>query len=265
MALLSRAKGYPYDVSRSSFAFVAGTTVPLVDVDLKSPLQSQVLDGGRIRTLEACAADRGVPGQRPEASPMPLLAYGANASIEGLSRKFEQHRTAAVLPVARATLPDFDVVYSSHISPYGAIPAALQHCQGARTTVHVLVATEAQRRILQATEPNYILAHLSNLDLCLEVGPRLSGAAAYLTRHGMLTVDDMEVALTAVETENRKFPGISEAEALRLARDLAAPGIDVDEFIVQCVSDEALSRRRTERLKANARPFAYRHCQEVHR
>ena len=196
---------------------------------------------------------------------MPLLAYGANASIEGLSRKFREHRDVAVLPVARATLRDFDVVYSSHISPYGAIPAALQHCEGARTAVHVLVATEVQRRILQATEPNYTLAHLWDLDLSLELGPRLSSAAAYLTRHGMLVMDAMEVALAAVETDNRMFPAISEDEALRLARDLAAPGVDVDDFIVQCVSDEMLSRRRTERLKANARPFAYRHCQEVHR
>lgn len=263
MALLSRAKGYPYDISQSSFAFIAGTTVPLVDVDLKSPLQSHVLDGDRLRTLGACAEDRGLPSQGPEASPVPLLAYGANASIEGLSRKFGEHRDAAVLPVARATLQDFDVVYSSHVSPYGAIPAALQQCRGARTTVHVLVATEAQRRILQATEPNYTLAQLWGLELSLELGPRLSSAAAYLTRHGMLAVDEMELALAAVDTENRQFPAISEEEALRLARDLAAPGVDIDDFIVQCVSDEVLSRRRTERLKAHARPFAYRHCQEV--
>ena len=263
VALLSRAKGYPYDVSQPSFAFIAGTTVPLVDVDLKSPLQSHVVDRGRLCTLEACAERRGLPSQSPEGPPMPLLAYGANASIEGLSRKLSAHGSAAVLPVARGTLHDFDIVYSSHISPYGAIPAALQHCPGVRATVHVLVATEAQRRILLATEPNYILALLSNLDLSLELGPRLSSAAAYLTRHGMLTGHGMELALAAVETENRKFPALAEDDALRLARDVAAPGLDLDDFIVQSVRNEVLSRRRTERLKASARPFAYRHWQEV--
>ena len=265
VALLARAKGYPYDISQPSFAFLAGTTVPLVDVDLKAPLQSHVLDRGRLLTLGACTESRGLSNQRPEASPMPVLAYGANASIEGLSHKFRAHRDAAVLPVARATLHDFDVVYSSHISPYGAIPAALQHCPGARAPVHVLVATESQRHILLETEPNYTLCHLWDLNLSLELGPRLTSAAAYLTRHGMLTLHGTELALAAVETGNRIFPALSEDEALRLARDVAAPNLDIDDFIVQSVRDEVLSRRRTERLKGTARPFAYRHWQEVHR
>lgn len=119
LARLSLAKDYPYDIPQSSFAFLAGRTLPLVSVDLQSPLDSQVRDEGRVRTLRACAVGSGVSSVHLEAPSMLLLAYGANASPEVLSRKLSSWKEIAALPVARATLQDFDAVYSSHISPYG--------------------------------------------------------------------------------------------------------------------------------------------------
>ncbi len=73
----------------------------------------------------------------------PLLSYGANAAPEVLARKL-----APVAVAARAG--DFDVVYSAHVSPYGAVPATLR---AART-----VAPRPRPRaadLLTATEPNY--------------------------------------------------------------------------------------------------------------
>lgn len=260
---LRKAKTYPYEIAESSFAFVAGATLPLVEVHLESPLESKVLDEGRVCRLSASARARGLPPEKAEAPPMLLLAYGSNASVEGLSRKFQQHKEVSVLPVARAHLQDFDIVYSSHISPYGAIPAALQFCEGARATVHVLIATQAQRQILRETEPNYILAELAQLDLSLELGPRIDKTAAYLTRHGMLTLDGTELALASVTTDNRTFPAITEPEALEVARDITAPDLDIDDFILENISDEDLSRARTEKLKLTAHQFTYRHWHQV--
>jgi len=264
LARLSQAKDYLYDIPQSSFAFLAGRTLPLISVDLQSPLDSQVLDEGRVCTLRACAVNSGVSSRQFAAPPMLLLAYGSNASLEGLSRKFSRRKEAAALPVARATLQDFDIVYSSHISPYGAIPAALQYCPGARTAVHVLVATEAQRRLLRETEPNYIFAQLSHIGVQLDLGPTLSSIGVFLTRHGMLTHEGAELGVAAVQTESRRYPSITEERALGVARDLTAPGLDIDSFILENVNDVSLSRRRTERLKVAARPFAYGDWEEIH-
>lgn len=256
-ARLTRAKAYPYETPGASFAFVAGKALQLVRLNLESPLDSAVIDNDQLCSLRSSAKAHGLSSAKFDAPPMLLLAYGSNASVEALSRKFGDHEDAAVLPVARATLQDFDIVYSSHISPYGAIPAALQFCPHATTTVHVLVATETQQRILRNTEPNYFLASLSGLDLRFELGPSPSNVAAYLTRHGMLSINGTEVAVAAVETQNRSFPALTEEEVLLAARDVTAPGDDIDHFILQNSGDEALSRLRTERLKENARPFRY--------
>lgn len=257
--VLDRAKGYPYDLRSSCYALACGGVLPLARVALDSPLDCEVLDGGTVRTVRAWARRRALDTDPLEASPPELLlAYGSNASVAGLSRKLASDLDIAVIPVARACLADFDVVYSAHLTSYSAVPATLQHCPGARTTVHVLVTTSAQCRLLRATEPNYELAELDDLDLRLERGPRLSCISAVVSRHGSLCVDGTEVGLAAVDTRRRCFPAMTEAQVLAAVRDRTAPGVDLDEFILENVRHPATARHRTAQLRGDARPFAYR-------
>src|SRR5687768_9462705 len=51
-----------------------------------------------------------------------VLAYGSNASLGALTRKFGVGET---IPILRGQVSGCDVVYSAHISPYGAVPATL--------------------------------------------------------------------------------------------------------------------------------------------
>jgi hypothetical protein len=254
---LALAKTYPYDIPRSSFAFAWGKVMPLVAVDLDSPLESVVADGSTRTTLRALAERRGTQCTELDDGCELVLAYGSNASVQGLSRKFSRDLERCLLPAARATLADFDIVYSAHISTYGAIPAAIQHCPGARTTVYVLLATPAQRHILRETEPNYLFAALDDLDLRLELGPSVSSVSAVLTRHGMLTAGGSEIGVAAVETQHRRFPAMTKGQALELVRDRVAPGVAIDEFILENVGDRDLASRRTEVIKSSARPFSY--------
>ncbi|MYK59998.1 MAG: hypothetical protein F4027_15885, partial [Rhodospirillaceae bacterium] len=52
----------------------------------------------------------------------PVLACGSNRSPDQLARKYFDFE-AATIPVQRAWLGDFDVVYAAHITGYGAISA----------------------------------------------------------------------------------------------------------------------------------------------
>ena len=61
----------------------------------------------------------------------PVLAYGSNAAPEVLSRKLALSDQPVLVVPAR--LREFDVVYSAHISPYGAVPATLQRSPGPRS------------------------------------------------------------------------------------------------------------------------------------
>src|ERR1700742_2689681 len=92
----------------------------------------------------------GLQAHEPLPSGAPVLAYGANASPERLTRKLPGGRVAAL----DGTLRDFAVVHSAHVSPYGAVPATLVPSPGAEEAVHVLLVGDDHAR-LDASEPNY--------------------------------------------------------------------------------------------------------------
>ena len=262
VSVLERAKAYPYDVPESCYVLAHGRILPLVGVDLSSALSCKVLDNGKVRTLRAVAWRDGTDTGGLD-TPELLLAYGSNASIEGLSRKLADCLNASPIAVAKATLADFDVVYSAHISSYGAIPATLQYSPGARTTVFVLVTSPAQCRTLRATEPNYHFVRLDGIELRLELGRTLSSVSAVISRHGAVTLDGTEVGVAAVKTRSRRFPALMQDQVLRAVRDLVAPSVDVDDFILENLQNSEVARRRTAALRRTARQFAYRSWEVV--
>ncbi len=181
-----------------------------------------------------------------------MLAYGSNAAPEVLSRKLAlSDQPVLVVP---AWLDDFDVVYSAHISPYGAVPATLQRSPGTRVRVHVVYMTNAQVGLVSATEPNYESALIEDAVCHLDDGETISGPAAYLSHHGCLLSEDTEVALAAVEATDRSFPALGEGDVLERLRALFCSDESLETFVLANVTDPALSQARSARLPR--RPLA---------
>jgi hypothetical protein len=222
--ILARAAAYPY----------------------AAPLRSFVQRDGQAHGLPLGGAD--LDGRRP------LLAYGANASPTILARKLAAHPHQE-LPMLRAELGGFDVVYSAHISPYGAVPSTLQHSPGTTVPVFVAYPTTEQEELLTATEPNYELHRLHDLDLRTELGP-LASLDAYISRHGCLTLDGSEVALAAIEAAGRQFPSLGEVEVLERVRRVLAPELDLERFVASSL-DPGLAAARTAVLHGAARPLRH--------
>lgn len=185
------------------------------------------------------------PGER-----VALLAYGSNAAPRVLARKLALSSDPVL--VVPATLSDFDVVYSAHISPYGAIPATLQRSPGTAVEVHVIYMTADQIELITATEPNYEPAALADVECRLEGGDTHTELTAYVSRHGCLLLDGSEVALAAVPATGRAFPELSEPEALERVRSLTAPDEDMDSFVLANVVDPKLARDRSALLERRA-------------
>ena len=222
---VKRALAYPYSIPSRSFA----------------------LAGGRVLELDAVEVDLHAR--------TPLLAYGSNAAPEVLARKLGAE--ADPVPVIRAVLSDFDVVYSAHISAYGSVPAAIQRSSGTEVTVFVAHLTDEQLLQVSETEPNYELRSLRGLRCRFgEEGEALSEAVAYLSRHGCLAAGGSEVALSGVEARGRRFPAMSEAQVLERVRQELCPERALEEFIAQAIADPELARRWTERLRTGARALA---------
>jgi len=174
----------------------------------------------------------------PDAGPdltgrTPLLAYGANAAPEALGRKLAS-LPGVELPVLRTALEGFDVVYSAHVSPYGAVPATLIESPGTTAPVFVLQPTAEQHALLTATEPNYDLVELP-VCLAIDDKPASGQVQAYRSKHGPLMFDGSAVALAAVCSVGRTLAELDEPAVLERVRANLEPHLSLAQFIRACV------------------------------
>ncbi|HEY8502466.1 MAG TPA: hypothetical protein VIL21_07250 [Solirubrobacterales bacterium] len=190
-AILERALAYPY----------------------AAPERSYLYRDGRVEELPADGPDL--------AYRTPLLSYGANSAPAALARKLAS-LPGVEMPVLRAELEGFDVVYSAHVSPYGAVPATLHESPGTTAPVFVIHPTAEQRALLTASEPNYDLVEVD-------------GIAAYRSKHGCLVLDDSPVALAAVRSAGRALPELDEPAVLERVRAELEPELTLAEFVAACV------------------------------
>ena len=186
-AILARALDYPYATPEGSYLYRDGAALEL-------PPQGPDLSG---RT--------------------PLLSYGANASPEALGRKLTQ-LPGIELPVTQFELEGFDVVYSAHVSPYGAVPATLVESPGTVAPVFRLHPTAEQLALLTASEPNYDLVEVE-------------GIAAYRSKHGCLEIEGSAVALAEVRSAGRTLPELDQAAVLERVRAQVQPELTLAEFV----------------------------------
>jgi hypothetical protein len=216
--VVERAMRYPYAVPARSFVQVGHDTLAPDEVEIDLERRSR------------------------------LLVYGSNGSPEVLARKLAL--SAEPVLVEPAWLHDFDVVYSAHISPYGAIPATLQRSPGTTVRVAVVHLTAEQLRLVSATEPNYDLVAFGPVSCELPGAETVTQASVYLSRHGCLVLDGAEAALVAVPARERRFAELSEPQVLERLRARLCPEESVDNFVLGNVTDPGLAQLRTARLES---------------
>lgn len=196
-------------------------------------LLARVRDYPYLAAAEAFALGPEPPADAPE-----IVAFGANADPAVLAAKLGPGGSARGRP---ARLPDHDVAFSAHVSPYGAIPATLVPSPGTSVPVHVLCLAPADLERLDATEPNYVRA---TLDTGLEV---------YRSRHGVLILDGAPVALTAVPARGRTLPALTQEELQERLRTAMEPQTDREAFVLAGARDPEVRSRRTAWLRENLR------------
>ncbi|HEX6153820.1 MAG TPA: hypothetical protein VFZ19_09900 [Solirubrobacterales bacterium] len=189
--ILERALAYPYSTPDRSYLYL----------------------DGEARELPGAGADL--------SARTPLLSYGANAAPDALARKLAA-LPGVEMPVMRSQLAGFDVVYSAHVSPYGAVPATLLESPGTTAPVFVIHPTAEQRALLTASEPNYDLVEVD-------------GIAAYRSKHGCLEIGGTPVALAALRSLGRTLPELDEPAVLEHVRARLAPELTLAEFVRDCV------------------------------
>jgi hypothetical protein len=204
--LVRRALGYPYDPPAGSFVQIGDRTLPV-------PPEEVDIDGRRA-----------------------LLAYGANASPEALTRKLA-HLPPEPIAVLRVALRGWDVVYSAHVTRYGSVPAAVVASPDTVVSVHLVFPSEAQMEAITASEgENYRLEQLADFSAEYEIGgggPR--EIDAFIGVYGPLLVDGSPVALAAIPAVDRVFPESTTPEMIDRVRSKLAPDLSVREFVLHHV------------------------------
>jgi hypothetical protein len=233
-ARLALAKAYPFPAPGHSYLFRNGAAQPL-----DSGASQAALFAGRL----------------------PVIGHGSNRSPEQLHRKFGAY---AEIPVSRAWLRDYDVVYSAHVSQYGSIAANLQHSPGTLAEVYVTWLTEDQLGRMHETElggENYYYGRLNGVSLELEAGPQaaLEGAKVYLSTRGCLARDGgplglAPVGLAEVASKGRPHGALDQLGVLDLVRARHRPERDLDHHILETIRDPAGRKTLIAEMEAGAIP-----------
>lgn len=187
----------------------------------------------------------------------PVLAVGSNQSPERLAQKFGDD-ASHVIPVERARLKHFDVVYSAHISSYGAVPAMLQVSEYSEVELAVTWLNDAQLEIMHHTEvraANYAFALIEKIELSFEGSGQASSAYAYVSSRGHLSHNGEAVALAAIECGGRRYPAMSTAQALEVVRERVAPELEADAFVLKLIADAIFRKAVSDLLAEDSRPF----------
>ena len=150
---------------------------------------------------------------------VPVIAYGSNANVDALTRKFVTSDFAgpAVIPVVKATLSDFDVAWSPQFVANGAMPATIVPSRGTRVSVWVTWMDSAELAQMNATEDVgslYSFGYLSSAHL-MASGPALTRMGLYVDCFGALAINGHMTAVKGVSAHGRHLRALDSAGALR--------------------------------------------------
>lgn len=111
--LIALGLSYPYPREPTSYLYVDGAAYPYVALGRRTLADASVRVADTVITSRELLEQLGLASQADVAR-TPVIAYGSNANVEALTRKFitADFRGAAVIPVIKATLHGFDVAWS---------------------------------------------------------------------------------------------------------------------------------------------------------
>ncbi len=249
-ARLALAKGYPYDAPGSSYRFRHGA------IDLTPPADWP---------------------QDAFQNRFPVIAHGSNRAPEQLVRKYVDGQAQSAvsgsradaarnlaetvhkddIPVTLTRLHDYEVVYSAHMTRYGAVAANLQYAPGAAAEVFITWLNTAQLQRMHDTELGgeiYRFGRLTGVTLDHPTGPLppLRSVFVYLSYAGCLRVQEQPAGIAAIPASNRRYPALSQHEALETVRSLLHPDLTLDDFILTVIAEPAVRRAVIEALRADA-------------
>ncbi len=184
-----RAFLYPYAAPDHDFLFVNGAVLPLAP--------DGMMDAIRGRT--------------------PVLAVGSNRAPVQLARKFAAPRHLDPVPVTVGWMDHHDIVYSAHMTGYGAIPATLAPSPGTGVQVAVTWLSSVQLTHMHATESvpdHYQHQQIDGKNLHLDCGVPVDLIGSYQSTAGHVFDANDIFALAGIAATQRRFKPVTQWEMI---------------------------------------------------
>jgi hypothetical protein len=226
---------YPYERESGSYLFVNGTAYlyestgrdPLVDGTLR-------VEG---KSLQVSSFLNKLGKSKPEIKPAAfnkrtaVIAYGSNASVSALKRKFMSDKFTrgwAVIPVFKGTMKNFEVVHAAHFVPVnGSFPAGISYNSGFESEVWISFLDDEEMERMHASEgidrqsPEswYAYGRLDGIKIQIPGWRELTSAFVYVDNYGALQINGSPAALAKVPGKTLS-PKIGMTEALSSVEEI---------------------------------------------
>jgi len=254
---------YPYERESGSYLFVNGTPYPYEFLG-KDPLTDGTIRvAGKVIQVDRFLADLERSKKQSKPEPMskrtPIIAYGSNAAVSALKRKFMSEKFArgwAIIPVLKGAMKNFEVVHAAHFVPVnGSFPAGIAYNSGAESEVWMtfLDATEMERMHtsegIDADSPEswYSYGRLDNVTIQIPGWRELNSAFVYIDNYGALKVQGKIAALAKVPGATRS-PKVSMEAALNSVEELIQKIPVSNDATSKCSKWKAVEKRLCENI-----------------
>jgi hypothetical protein len=170
----------------------------------------------------------------------PVIALGAIAAPSELARRFPE--IEAPIPVTRAILRHFAVVYAWEFAGGGYLHATLQRHRGTASYLFLIWLSEDQLEHLHEVESvGAAVAYevLQGVQIEDEQCGLVDQAGVYLRVAGPLVHRSLPIRLAEVPTTGCTLPALTQGATLRLAHRLLQPAEPYPEFVARIVHEPA--------------------------
>ena len=174
---------------------------------------------------------------------IPVLAIGSNRNPAQIIRKFGNENE---IPVTNAILKNCDVIHSSLISYYGAVPATIWPSSGSRVNLSINWLNDLQLKKMHETEAvgkAYDFVVFDDETVILDDYKNSSKTVyGYVAISGGLKFDDsMPRALSAISNQKRTLKNATQEEAIKKVASYILEKVDqnkINIFRERIITDE---------------------------
>ena len=254
--LVALGYAYPYAREAGSYLFVNGAAYPYVELAHGLLTHATIQIGSAVVTAAELLETVGL-ADRVTRRRTPVIGYGSNATVSGLTRKYVAHavKEPAVIPVTRALLRDYDVVWSPHLVFNGGMPATIVGSPGTVAEVWITWLDDVELKRMHETEGAgtvYSFGTLPSARIVSKV-PLSEPPHVYVDCHGALALDGVVQAIAGVPAEGRRFPAVDSEQAMGSVASYIGWTGSVFALLLDNVRSPARRVERTQTLAALSR------------